>query len=273
MSSSSRLQVNRDPDSQSPLVSANQAFFTPSEHRLVEESPLPITPSTGGILGAKTSPAVPHRSSAPAALEPQPLREFSAEPPATKFSLGAGGKANSTGAHLSKDFVGPTHNIMLDKNAPVRAARNKGSMEETKVGTSPLQPVQEENINANSGDDGEEPTNDSTKAVSADAGDDGRQTWGRSFKVEWLRTERLPFHRIRHLRNPWNHDREIKVSRDGTELEPGVGQQLLEQWQMLAAAPTVETNKIATTMNERAITSTSALSSTRGKYGEGGGTR
>ena len=54
--------------------------------------------------------------------------------------------------------------------------------------------------------------------------------WGESFKVEWVRTERLPFTRTRHLRNPWNHDREVKVSRDGTELEPSVGQALLDEW-------------------------------------------
>ncbi|GBE85202.1 hypothetical protein SCP_0703880 [Sparassis crispa] len=54
--------------------------------------------------------------------------------------------------------------------------------------------------------------------------------WGESFKVEWLRTERLPFYRTRQLRNPWNHDREVKVSRDGTELEPSVGQALLDEW-------------------------------------------
>jgi hypothetical protein len=54
--------------------------------------------------------------------------------------------------------------------------------------------------------------------------------WGESFKIEWVRTERLPFNRTKHLRNPWNHDREVKVSRDGTELEPSVGQSLLEEW-------------------------------------------
>lgn len=58
---------------------------------------------------------------------------------------------------------------------------------------------------------------------------------GENFKLEWISTERLRFHRTRHLRNPWNHDREVKVSRDGTELEPTVGQQLLDEWETLAA--------------------------------------
>ena len=60
------------------------------------------------------------------------------------------------------------------------------------------------------------------------------EAWGDSFAVQWLCTDRLSFHRTRHLRNPWNHDKEVKVSRDGTELEPSVGQQLLEEFQKLA---------------------------------------
>ncbi|KZT19974.1 hypothetical protein NEOLEDRAFT_1141276 [Neolentinus lepideus HHB14362 ss-1] len=54
--------------------------------------------------------------------------------------------------------------------------------------------------------------------------------WGEPFRVEWVRTARLPFWRTRHLRNQWNHEREVKVSRDGTELEPTVGQALLDEW-------------------------------------------
>jgi hypothetical protein len=41
-----------------------------------------------------------------------------------------------------------------------------------------------------------------------------------AFKIEWIRVGPLNFSRTRHLRNPWNGDREVKVSRDGTEVEP-----------------------------------------------------
>jgi hypothetical protein len=41
------------------------------------------------------------------------------------------------------------------------------------------------------------------------------------FKIEWIRVGDLSFSAIKHLRNPWNQDKEVKVSRDGTELEPG----------------------------------------------------
>jgi hypothetical protein len=47
------------------------------------------------------------------------------------------------------------------------------------------------------------------------------EDWGQAFRIEWIRAGNLPFHRIRNLRNPWNADREVKVSRDGTEIEPG----------------------------------------------------
>lgn len=56
------------------------------------------------------------------------------------------------------------------------------------------------------------------------------ETWGKSFKVEWIKVYPLNFSSVRRLRNPWRDDRQIKVSRDGTELEPNVGRQLLEEW-------------------------------------------
>ena len=64
-----------------------------------------------------------------------------------------------------------------------------------------------------------------------DTRDDGTgSARGRPFRIEWIRTVPLPFFRTWHLRNPWNHGREVKVSRDGTELEPNVGQRLLDEW-------------------------------------------
>ena len=50
---------------------------------------------------------------------------------------------------------------------------------------------------------------------------------GRPFQVEWISTARLPFYRTRGLRNPWNANREVKIARDGTELETSIGVKLL----------------------------------------------
>jgi len=56
---------------------------------------------------------------------------------------------------------------------------------------------------------------------------------GESFKIQWICTEHLPFYWTWHIRNLWNYDWEVKVSRDGTEVEPSVGQQLLDEWDHL----------------------------------------
>ena len=52
-------------------------------------------------------------------------------------------------------------------------------------------------------------------------------SFGKPFKIAWLSTERLPFYRTRGLRNAWNANREVKIARDGTELEPSVGKRLI----------------------------------------------
>lgn len=56
------------------------------------------------------------------------------------------------------------------------------------------------------------------------------QAFGKPFKVEWLSTGRLPFYRTRGLRNPWNANREVKIARDGTELETNVGRRLVQMF-------------------------------------------
>ncbi|PHH88320.1 hypothetical protein CDD83_7688 [Cordyceps sp. RAO-2017] len=57
--------------------------------------------------------------------------------------------------------------------------------------------------------------------------EDGTKPWGKPFKLEWLSISRLPFYQTQGLRNPWNSNREVKIARDGTELEPSVGRRLI----------------------------------------------
>ncbi|KAL1918109.1 uncharacterized protein VTP21DRAFT_3375 [Calcarisporiella thermophila] len=54
--------------------------------------------------------------------------------------------------------------------------------------------------------------------------------WGSEFKVQWIMLHKLPFTQTRHLRNPWNSNREVKVSRDGTEVETSVGEALIREF-------------------------------------------
>lgn len=95
-------------------------------------------------------------------------------------------------------------------------------------------------------DDPEENMQAAEKAEDADdaalAGD--AQAFGKPFKIEWLATNRLPFYRTRGLRNPWNANREVKIARDGTELETGVGRRLV---QMFQKSPSFEASQPALT--------------------------
>ncbi|KAG6185992.1 hypothetical protein E4U36_000982 [Claviceps purpurea] len=66
------------------------------------------------------------------------------------------------------------------------------------------------------------------------------QTLGKPFQLEWLSTTRLPFCHTGNLRNPWNSGREVKIARDGTELEPSIGRRLVRlfnRMQMPASLP------------------------------------
>lgn len=46
------------------------------------------------------------------------------------------------------------------------------------------------------------------------------------FKVDWLNRHECLFANCTHLRNPWNDNKEIKICRDGQEVEPTVGEEL-----------------------------------------------
>ncbi|EGN94027.1 hypothetical protein SERLA73DRAFT_189179 [Serpula lacrymans var. lacrymans S7.3] len=243
-------------------------YFSPTEHRMVEGSPLPLLPSqtTPGLgidkgavslVPAVRPPTVTASGrtprSAPAELGAT-RREVAPKEPITKFSLNE--KARS-----------PADEFALDRSAPIRALRDKKGTDESISGTtSSLQPVKEEN----NGGDGEEENEVKEKRLGNSEPDQGivqpkegevhEAIWGEPFRVEWLCTERLPFYRTRHMRNPWNHDREVKVSRDGTELEPGIGQQLIDEWLALAhTASQGERSRNAGGSSRRATKSTPAI--------------
>jgi hypothetical protein len=61
---------------------------------------------------------------------------------------------------------------------------------------------------------------------------DGGQDLGRPFQVEWVPTARLAFCRTRGLLNPWNANKEVKIARDGTELEPSIGKRLVQMFHL-----------------------------------------
>ncbi|XP_069818801.1 3'-5' RNA helicase YTHDC2 isoform X3 [Dendropsophus ebraccatus] len=70
----------------------------------------------------------------------------------------------------------------------------------------------------------------------SEIGPEKSQDWGSTslggvFMVEWIRRENLPFQQAHHLLNPWNDNKKVQISRDGQELEPQIGEQLLLLWE------------------------------------------
>lgn len=244
-----QMMTPTSPFRQSAAKSLSNAYFPPSSGKFVGNSPMPVDGSPALNLegteepGDATTPGLHHRQqarSAPAILG-KPQSPLTLRTPYQKQSLPTMNALTPT----------PADSFELDASAPVRAMRgNHGTTSESssKV-VPPLEVVteaEEEKAEDQEDDGGLERAEDKV----AEGGDEpeggagGREdAWGDCFKIEWLCTEKLPFYRIRHLRNPWNHEREVKVSRDGTELEPIVGQRLLDEWQNLAEPPAVGPGK------------------------------
>ncbi|PFH51223.1 hypothetical protein AMATHDRAFT_47252 [Amanita thiersii Skay4041] len=213
--------VSRSTTSQSSVASS---ILPPSDQHLVDESPQPAgevdSPPSPVIQSEDSSlmnAEVEYTQTAPAEMV-EPHNRFTAEVQPQRFLTELRAQVYTP----PRSAVGDAFH--LDREAALRAMKSaKGSYSPEEEGRQVETLVRSpEDIKEDGAVDGRENENENENA------------WGESFKVEWLCTERLPFTRTRHIRNPWNHDREVKVSRDGTELEPTVGQQLLNEWRELA---------------------------------------
>lgn len=89
----------------------------------------------------------------------------------------------------------------------------------------------------------------SEKGVAVEAPDEpgatGAQSLGKPFRIQWMSTDRVPFYRTRGLRNPWNANREVKIARDGTEIEPSVGRRLTQLFHPHLLGPTSPSSGLA----------------------------
>ena len=216
--------------------SQGSAFFSPGSTRVVHESPLPLSNLDLRKSDAESLP----RNAPPNALAHEQAQAHSAPgevgPPRSKVAP-QGLKHSLDQQLLRRAPSSPPplasssgSDFELDPTAPIRAMRSQSSSHSSDIQelsggsrrSSLLLAVLVEEEER--GGDVEAPGE----------GEEQDQSWGESFRVEWLCTEKLPFSRTRHLLNPWNHDREVKVSRDGTELEPAVGRRLVQEWTRLS---------------------------------------
>ncbi|TPX38745.1 hypothetical protein SeMB42_g04102 [Synchytrium endobioticum] len=63
--------------------------------------------------------------------------------------------------------------------------------------------------------------------------------WGSPFKIRWLVIYPLPFSQTKHLRNSWNANKQVKVSRDGTEVETTAGRRIIQEFQVALSKSTM----------------------------------
>ncbi|KAJ7301018.1 YT521-B-like domain-containing protein [Mycena albidolilacea] len=193
--------------------------------RHVDNSPQPFpTPTPTG------TPLRPNQvQSAPPALG-KPHRNISNSPPAVKSASLDQDRAISSQRREAID---------LDKAVPFRAMRSSpvGEVAITAAAVKAGRSHEQRESLTGSGSGSAAPllgsvTEEAMVEGDRVVGEPRKEGWGEDFKLQWLCTDRLPFERTRHIRNPWNHNLQIKVSRDGTEIEPMMGQALLEEWRL-----------------------------------------
>ncbi|KAG0372356.1 hypothetical protein BGX24_000364 [Mortierella sp. AD032] len=73
--------------------------------------------------------------------------------------------------------------------------------------------------------EGRQLTYDEAEAISRDS--TTTKTWGTMFRIKWMDMHKVSFTRTTHMLNPLYENREVKVSKDGTEVDPTVGEQLV----------------------------------------------
>ncbi|KAL8280068.1 hypothetical protein RQP46_007649 [Phenoliferia psychrophenolica] len=213
-------------------------LFTESEGRLADKSPMPLTPAGSKLTTPTTTASGNQRvGSAPASMNP-----------GREANLSAGGHAVAAKLHMPK--VEGRHGGSLDpkvlatvRNLPTEPEYHQLLLDQQTAGAAKAV--------AELTDDGvwrrdtlptaEERNARLEKVADPTAGGDSSASpagWGRPFKVEWLKVGPLPFSQTKNIRNSFNSSREVKISRDGTEIEPVAGEQLIaEFWRGDPAGP------------------------------------
>lgn len=67
--------------------------------------------------------------------------------------------------------------------------------------------------------------------------DFGSANLGGVFEIDWIYKEEIPFQFTQHLTNPWNDNKKVQISRDAQEVEPSVGEALVQLWEHVPDSP------------------------------------
>ncbi|KAJ3123349.1 hypothetical protein HK098_001990 [Nowakowskiella sp. JEL0407] len=66
--------------------------------------------------------------------------------------------------------------------------------------------------------------------------------WGNTFKIKWIHTNPVSFEKCKHLFNSWNGLKPVKISRDGTEVEPAIAKRLIQEFKNASNSSTLSTS-------------------------------
>ncbi|GAA5908436.1 uncharacterized protein JCM6883_005546 [Sporobolomyces salmoneus] len=176
-------------------------LFSPSEHRLAQASPSLITPTTAS-QSQSTSSEQRHGGSyplkLPSEIDAEAKREMALEQERMAF-------LTASNLHLPPEVAEAARKAATYDSGSLKKARELN--DEVPPGS-----LRDAILRVDA-------ATKEASAAKASNRDDGT---------------RLPFSRTRHIRNSFNGNREIKVSRDGTEVEPTAGQALIDEFDRFA---------------------------------------
>ncbi|KAI5474526.1 YT521-B-like splicing factor [Pseudohyphozyma bogoriensis] len=199
-------------------------LFSPSEERLADKSPLPLTPS-GSVIPSTSSATPTKGDSAPAKLPNTRVAQLTSSGEHVG-ALRAAPRGESLDPKLLADVRGELASLSIEADAAVldqeAVGGSSGVAEQDDDGVwrkDTIPTAEERNARLEKMD---EKTLAEGKPLSTG--------WGKPFKVEWIKCKRLPFTNTRGILNGFNSNREVKISRDGTEVEPSAGEALIAEF-------------------------------------------
>ena len=225
--------VARSPAMPPPNLSSGEYLLTPETDHPPVTSPDPITPADGILYSTLSQPNPPIPSSLLAAIKPAAQHSAPAEmgPPHQRLSVPGPLQSTGTWDEVKRqrlqaeatledtleevgEVTPPEHDQEVEVDAILQEEKH-GSLQRplprpaytapqlaittSLAGTTPADPVPEQQtfVDRAPGPPGDTATG---------GGAVGGRGWGAPFKVQWIRTDPLSFHRTKQFKNPWNND-------------------------------------------------------------------